>query len=395
MRTLLLAALTIVLGMALGVGAAVLRIRTTPWDPTLVESHETTPSSAETPERPAVVDGQAAKVVVDKADFDFGTLDIESSSGSHAFVFTNAGDASLSLKEGGTSCRCTMSKLEHETLPPGGSTKVTITWKPVEKPGPYQQTAKILTNDPAQPQVTLTVSGHVTAAMRLSPAELVFSRLTAGESATAETRLYCYLDTPVKVLEHKWSDAATAAYFDVALKPLAPEEVKAEPSAHSGVLISVTVKPGLPQGPLRQKLTLKTNTSASPALAIEGNIGSEIAVVGRGWDPDTGVLNLGEVSRSVGMQRRLSLVVRGPLRKDVTFHAAEVTPDVLKVSLGKPGEINQGAVVQIPLLIEIPADSHPANHLGSEQGRLGEILLDTTHPQVPKLRIRVRFAIEG
>ena len=183
-------------------------------------------------------------MVVDKAEYDFGTRDIEASSGSHDFVFTNKGDAPLSLSEGGTSCRCTMSKLGQEKISPGGSTKVTITWKPIDKPGPYQQTAKILTNDPAQPQITLTISGRVTAAMRFSPSELVFSRLSVGETSTAESRLFCYLDKPLKILGHKWSDAATAPYFDVTRQPLSAAELKEEPTARSGVLVKVTLKAG-------------------------------------------------------------------------------------------------------------------------------------------------------
>ena len=70
-------------------------------------------------------------------------------------------------------------------------------------------------------------------------------------------------------------------------------------------------------------------------------------------------------------------------------------PSVLKVSLGQPSEINNGAVVADAVMIDIPPGSPPVNHLGSEQGKLGEIILETTHPQVPKLRILVRFAVEG
>ncbi|GAG22554.1 unnamed protein product, partial [marine sediment metagenome] len=254
-------------------------------------------------------------------------------------------------------------------------TKVTITWKPIDKPGPNRQTAKILTNDPAQPQVTLTILGRVTAMMRFSPAKLVFSRLTAGETATAESRLYYYLDAPpLEILGHQWADAATASLFEVATEPLSAEEVENEPSAQSGMLVTVTVNPGLPQGPIRQKLTLRTNAPSSTSLSIKGTIGSEIAVVGPGWDQDRSILTLGAVPRQKGVKRRMILLVRGPLRKEVEFKPISVTPNILKVNFGRRTEINNGAVVQIPLTIEIPAGSPPANHLGSEQGPLGEII---------------------
>jgi hypothetical protein len=390
MRTFLLTVSAIVLGVALGAGIAVLRIRSLPWDSAGDEGEAQAPVAKATPPK-----GPAPKVVATETEFDFGARDMEGSAGSHDFVITNAGEGPLTLSEGGTSCRCTMSKLGHEKLPPGGSTKVTITWKSVEKPGPYQQTAKILTNDPANPQITLTIRGKITASARLSPTELVFSRLSAGETVTGQSRLYSYLDVPLKLKGRKWSDTATAKHFDVATQPLTADELKEEPTARSGILVKVTVKPGLAQGPINQKLILEIEGGASLSLPITGIIGSEIALVGRGWDSDTSILHLGDVARSTGAQRQLMLVVRGPHRKEIKFKTATIRPDVLKVKLGQPSEINEGAAVRVPLTIDIPAGSPPTNCLGSEQGRLGEIILETTHPQVPKLRILVRFAIEG
>jgi hypothetical protein len=390
MRTALCLLLIILLGIAAGVGTAVLRIKHTPWHPERDESVAVNRVDTPPPGEPK------AKVSVDQIEFNFGTLDMESS-GSHDFVFTNAGNAPLKLTAGKTSCRCTTSKLDPAPVPPGGSTKVTVLWKHAEKLGPYTQTAYILTNDPLRPQVVLAITGQITARARFWPPALVFSRLSAGERATAETRLYCYLEKPLKLIGHAWSNAAAAKFFDATWQPLSAAEVQAEPLARSGWLVKVTVNPGLPQGPVDQQLVLKTDLPSLPAvgLPIQGVIGSEIAIAGPGWDADTGVLNLGEVSRQAGAQRRLMLVVRGPLHKQITFKPASIVPSVLKATLGQRSEINNGAITQIPLLIEIPKGSPPGNHLGSDQGQLGEILLETTHPRVPKLRILVRFAIEG
>jgi hypothetical protein len=239
--------------------------------------------------------------------------------------------------------------------------------------------------------------GRITAAVRFIPPELVFSRLSAGEASTGEATLFCYLDEPLKIKGHTWSDAATASYYDVTEQPLSAEELKQEPTARSGVLVKVTVKPGMPQGPIAQKLLIQTGAASTgtPTLSIQGTIGSEIAIAGSGWDPDKDILNLGVVSRHTGMQRKLLLVVRGPLHDKVEFKVSHVEPGILKVGLGRPREVNNGVASQTPLTIDIPRDSPSANHLGSEQGPLGEIVLETSHPHVPKLRILVRFAIEG
>ncbi len=222
--------------------------------------------------------------------------------------------------------------------------------------------------------------------------------MAVGEKETAQSQLFCYVDEPLKILGHKWSDASTASYFDVTLRPLSAKELKEVPAARSGVLVEVTVKPGLLQGMIQQDVLLHTNVTALPqvVLPIRGIIGSrEITVAGRGWDPDTGILTLGRVLRREGLQRRLTLVVRGPWSKQVEFKPEQVTPSELKVTVGRRSEIGQGAIVQTPLIIDVPQGGNPANHLGSDQGKLGEIILATTHPKVPKLRIFVRFVIEG
>ncbi len=94
------------------------------------------------------------------------------------------------------------------------------------------------------------------------------------------------------------------------------------------MLVTVTVKPGLWQGPIQQYLCMQTNLASLPkiTLPIQGIIASEIAIVGHGWDPDTGILTLGRVPRSAGLQRRVMLVVRGPLRKQVEFKPIQISP---------------------------------------------------------------------
>ena len=389
MKTTFLALLAILLGIALGIGVAKLRIRAAPWKPD-VERTEAGPAAPIL--RP---DGRTPKVVVDQSHYAFGTLDI-ASQGSHEFVFTNAGKAPLKLAAGETSCRCTMSKLAQQEIPPGGSTKVTINWKPKDQPGPYEQTAKILTNDPQRPEVTLTVSGKITATVQMRPSELVFSQVSTTEASSTEARVLDYLERPLKISHYEYSNPATARFFEVAIKPLGTQELKEDPLARSGILIKVTVKPGLPEGTFRQKIIFHTDLSSSPTLALplQGMVGGEIAVVGPGWDADTGILSLGTISSREGAQRRLMLVVRGPSRKNVTFKPVEVVPDLLRVSLGKRTEINRGAVVETPLIIDVPPGSPAVNRLGSDQAKLGEIILETTHPHVPKVRILVRLAIE-
>jgi hypothetical protein len=220
--------------------------------------------------------------------------------------------------------------------------------------------------------------------------------MTASERSTAEARFYCYLDEPLRLLGYQFSDPATAPLCRVVTRQLRAEELKERPPARSGELVTIGVGPGLPEGFFRQRLDFETNLPACPklALTIEGSVSGEIGVAGPDWDSSNGILSFGAVSSRTGARRRLFLIVRGPLHNQVTFKPAKIVPESLTVSLGQRRDINN-AVTQTPLEIAIPPGSPAENHLGSEQGKLGQIILETTHPRAPKLRILVRFVVEG
>lgn len=385
--------LAILLGVAVGVGTARLRARYASWDGDPAEVRV----SGARPTGPVAPTPGAPKVVVDREQHDFGTMDA-SEEGSHEFVFTNAGTGPLRLSLGSNSCRCTVTVLDKNEIPSGKSTKVSVKWKAKEVIGAYRQTARISTNDPNRPQVDLTIVGEMTVAVRCDPPELVFSRISISQSATGQVRLLCNLPRPpLEVLDFKLSDQDTARCFRVTYEPMSQEQIRKEKGAKSGVLLRVDVKPGLPQGSFQQTIRLRTNLESDPAVVIpiKGDIASDITVAGSGWDADLGLLAVGTVSSREGAQRRLILIVRGPHCREVKFKPVRVVPEFLQVQLGEPSPIGTGNVVQTPLVVQIPKGSRPANHLGSEQGKLGQILLETTHPQVPRLRILVRFAVEG
>lgn len=370
MKPLLAVILATLLGIAAGVGIAALRIgRVGPRADLLLPNVE-----------------------VDHLEYDFDMMDLHGQ-GNHDFLFTNRGEGTLELAVGPTSCRCTLSRLEKSSIPPGESARVTLTWTAEGLTENYEQTAKIRTNDPRQRQIVLRVSGRIVMAVQPEPAKLIFSSVTQGESITGEVRVYCFLDEPLEILGFELQDADTAEYFEVtADEPLPPGQLQEKTGARSGRLVRVTVKPGLPRGEFQQKIILKTNLAAAPTveLPVVGEVVSpdEITILGPGWNDQIRVLDFGDpVDSRKGAQRKLLLVVRGRHRKDVNFEVVRRFPDLLDVKLEKKSGSNE------LLIVRVPAGSRPANHLGSQQGPFGEILIKTGHPQVPQLRIRVRFAV--
>ncbi len=195
------------------------------------------------------------------------------------------------------------------------------------------------------------------------------------------------------------SDLDLERFFQVEESPLADADLPKETGATSGVLVRVTAKSGLPLGAFQQTITLKTNLADDPEveLPVFGSVG-EVSLVGPGWNGGKGLLDIGTVDGRSGTQRRLIVLARGSAGKEIALKVASVEPEFLKVTLGKTTVPEKGLLSQTELLIEIPASKDldkkaPTNYLGGENGKLGEIVLETTHPRVHTLRIRVRFAV--
>ncbi|MGQ9574643.1 MAG: DUF1573 domain-containing protein [Thermoguttaceae bacterium] len=395
MRTWPVVVLAAVLGVGAGFGLTALRIKSAPWDGTAAGSR-LTPS---TPPPASGVFGNrpVPKVEVDHDSYDFGVMD-SLLKGSHVFQFKNAGRALLTLTKGPTSCRCTVAQMEKAELQPGESAGVTLEWTAKTSEGPYRESVVIETNDPERPRVTLTVHGEVTTAIQVNPSELVFSALSPEQSAVGTVNLLGRLPEPFAIEGHELVDPKFAGCYEVTIEPLKGAELAAE-KAQSGYALHVKIKPGLPTGAFRQVIRVKTNVKTVPTIDIpvKGSIVSDEVLIlgGKDWAPQASLLSIETVDNRKDTVQELTILVRGSYCDKVKFEIVEVWPALLQVEIGQTVQTPNKSESRTPLIIRIPKNSPPANHLGSEQGKLGRILLRTNHPSASTLLVRVRFAIEG
>ncbi len=387
MKILWVVVTSMVLGLALGVGTTAARFE-------LAGGAGAGFAGGRVPEQ-APPGGPQPKVQVDQEDFDFGAME-RGATMRHAFVFTNVGGYPLELVQGETTCKCTISTLDEQAVPPGQSVEVVLEWTAKTTSNQFRQSATILTNDPDRPRVNLTVSGIVTQAVEVEPDEIVFSKAEVGETKTAELRLYSFGVPDLQLLDHRFANADSAEHFELASEPLPEDQLP--PGAKSGRLVTVTMKPGLPVGPVHQTLELTTNATENnslAAIAIHGRIISTISIFGQGWDASRGVLALGTVPSQQGLRRELSIFVRGKNPEQVELEVLEIVPEALKISFGEKQSLKKdGSVVKVPLVVEIPPGTRPINRLGWEQSEMGEVLIQTNQAHAEKLRLHVQFAVE-
>jgi hypothetical protein len=102
------------------------------------------------------------------------------------FVVQNRGDQNLLIGQVQSTCACTVAELgpEQKTVKPGESVPIKVTFSSKGYPGAQTKTIHVLSNDPDEPQLPLTVTVYVDSVFRLiPPVQLDFRSVRRGETA--------------------------------------------------------------------------------------------------------------------------------------------------------------------------------------------------------------------
>jgi hypothetical protein len=288
--------------------------------------------------------------------------------------------------------------LKDDYLEPGASAKVELEWStsPDER---FSHSATIRTNDPRRSNLTLTIEGRVSRSHKIIPAELIFSSpISVGEGTQATLRLYSFESDPFEILSHEFSGGPNAADFELRTEEMPADQVAEVEGAKAGKILNVIVKPGLPLGPLRQRIRLSLSLPGKPTVEvpIEGSVIGDISIVGpANWHDEFNLLSLGSVERQEGARsQNMSLVVKGEHRDEVNLKVRSVEPDFLKIHFAEGEPVAGQSVLKIPFTIEVPPNAPSGEHNNTIDRPFGKIELDTGHPTTPRLQIYVNFTVE-
>jgi hypothetical protein len=378
----------LVLGSGMGIGTAVLDAAFRPWQLGGF--------------RPGGHRADAPRAEADETLHAFGTIGT-GATGRHVFTIRNTGGGALTLTRGASSCSCTIGELggagaapdARLVVPPGESAPVTVQWTGKGGGGPFRQQVTILTDDPRRPQIALVVEGTVVPTWKAVPSALVLPRIAAGSGSRAGCTVFTFgAEAPtVKAARIDGDDADR--WFTVATTPLDADAVAAEEGATGGFRVEVEVKPGLPPGRLRRTVaaTFDMDGEITAEIPLEGTVGSDLVLAGPGWDPERQALVLGTISGRTGFTTQLFITAKGTHAAAVRPVVREAVPASLVVTVGEPRPVGSGGSLRIPLEIEIAPGAKPANHLCSESGPPGRIVVETGHPDTPVLSIPVCVSI--
>jgi len=341
---------------------------------------------------------QPEVIVVNGIEHNFGQMQAHTSK-EHTFILKNTGTKPLTLNQLDTSCMCTMSHITTERLMPGETTTVILTWKPEAANNEFSQHAEIGTNDPRSPLLRLRIRGQVRQSVSIQPRTVDLQSFTSRESRTVKFEVLGYMpEETLKVSKIELLPADEEKFIEFTTAPI-PAGMASDPSAKSGVLVTVQVKPGLPLGRIQRTIRLHVNTGEGDTVEAEliGAVVSDISWLGtsHGFRRGSDLLTIGSVPHGAGKDVRMHLVVKGPHRKDVKLEVSKVEPAAsLRATIGKAIELNGGKSVMHPITITIPKDAASVSRLGLTEERRGVLVIKTTHPKVKQMKLFVNFAVE-
>jgi hypothetical protein len=102
----------------------------------------------------------APKITFTKTDHDFGTLKTGAVT-AHEFTFKNDGKSPLIIRKVKTGCGCTATNPPTESIKPGESSNIKVTFNTHGRSGRQAQYIDVYCNDPKQPEIKLKIGGLV------------------------------------------------------------------------------------------------------------------------------------------------------------------------------------------------------------------------------------------
>lgn len=333
---------------------------------------------------------------------DFGTMD-RYAKNKHTFLLKNTGQGPLEVEVTGTTCKCTISGVDREKIPPGETGEIDVEWeaKVLDAATEFEQKIELSTNDPKNRFVSLIIKGYVVEPLRALPPKVVLGRVSTSETTTAEFRLFGAGTEAIEILGTEFQETETADLFDVAYDPMPQEELEKEGGASCGLLATLTVKPGLPLGPINQTIRVRArvnNKETEAQVSVKGQAVGDILIASSAlYESRKNLLNFGALKRSESAKAVLQVFITGKHRHETELSVGEIDPPgYMKVDIGPAQTLNQGATIRHKVTVEIPAGQRPINRLSQlgEFGKLGRLVLETTHPTIEQISIRVRFAVD-
>lgn len=103
---------------------------------------------------------KAPRIAFDRTSHDFGNVN-QGDVVQTRFTLTNTGKSILNIRDTKANCTCTVSKVEKNTLAPGESSDLLVTFNTAGRRGRQLKSIALFTNDPTKPTRELKITAYV------------------------------------------------------------------------------------------------------------------------------------------------------------------------------------------------------------------------------------------
>ena len=245
---------------------------------------------------------QWAEKLFEETSFDFRTVG-RGTKTEHHFKMRNPFKEDVHIAAVRTSCGCTTPSLTQDTLKTFEEGAVVATFNTNTFVGKKAATITVVFDRPFYAEVQLKVSGYIRTDVTFDPPEVSFGEFAAEDVRDQEIVITHLGSRPWAITDVR----SHCEHLKVRLDP---------PERTSGMVryrMMVQTKPGIPEGELRERLTLVTSDSDVPTIemAVEGRVRETLTV-------SPAAVSLGTASPGQAIEKRL--VVKG----DEEFEVREV-----------------------------------------------------------------------
>ena len=324
--------------------------------------------------------------VLENGIYNFGTME-PFERRRHSFVIRNDGDAPLELREGESSCKCTIGEVGDGTVAPGETTTVMLSWRSGEGNKRFAHEAEVLTNDPNNPVLRCVVEGQIVSQLLADPGEFGLAGMFPGVAETSSVTLSTQVWDSFRVFDI----GCTLETVTWDLQPLSDTE-KQSMDVKDGYRLTITMPDNLERGYFSHTLKMQVQPEGEGAkvyeLPIKGNVLRRVSIYGKGID-STGKVKLGKVRRGVGIKKYFSVKVRDP-DPSLEVKKIETRPDFMKVSFVDNEKVQSPGLYR--MLLDIPADAPRASFMGEP---VGKVHIEFQNPSFENIDLDVEFAILG
>jgi hypothetical protein len=360
--------------------------------------------------------GRARVELLGDSTFDFGMM-APGTEGEHTFIIKSVGEDDVRLRLGASTCKCTLGELDQEMLKPGEQTEVKLTWTVKQGESQFAQSAQLITNDPQRVVIQLEIVGKVVSDIDIVPETWTFGDVATGEPIEVSGTIYSFLETDIRPTDIKFSSEEITEMSEFKVEAFKPskETDGIRGSARQGFRVLVNIKPGLRQGAVSQSLIfgfrrIDENGDEIPPdegdadpndyiyASTKGQIIGPLSMIESSkvsGQPGGGyIYNFGRIAKGEPLKVKTFVVLKGVERENTALRIGEVYPDkVVKATLGEPK--GRGTMTLYPLEIELVPGDEPVERLGNNKDDYGTVWIESDNPKVSKMRVALKFAIEG